>query len=358
MNKVKTAIVGMGIGRVNGKAIENNPRGEVVALCDLVEERMEEFQQQLDKKVKFYNDYRKLCSDSGIDAVFVGTPNQNHVEIAREVIRSGKHLLITKPLADSLENAQKLVEEVKGADSKLVAMMSLSTRFHPACIFLSEEAERGEFGELYYAKASSIRRDGIPLGYCDLHPEETDPDIGFIQKGGGALRDMGVHVLDAAWSLLGRPKPLGALGVSGAKFGPEGEKFWEEVEKNIKERYNTDDYSGGFIRCEGGVGIQVESFWASHHPEEFRVEIFGTEAGASLRPPELYKSKNGSLQNIDIKMKTSKSSWDIIAEKFINSILDGEENPAPIKQGYQVQKMLEAVLESSKKGKEVKIKND
>ncbi|MFQ6041048.1 MAG: Gfo/Idh/MocA family protein, partial [Candidatus Poribacteria bacterium] len=109
--KVRAAVVGMGIGRPNGRAIARNPRGQVVALCDIVEERMKDFAKELPEKVKFYTDYKEMCKDPDIDAVFVGTPNQLHVPIALEVVRNGKHVMVTKPLADSESAAAKLVEE-------------------------------------------------------------------------------------------------------------------------------------------------------------------------------------------------------------------------------------------------------
>ena len=59
--KVRVAIVGMGIGKANGRAIARNPRGEVVALCDLLEERMQAFAEDLPNEVTFYTDYKKLC---------------------------------------------------------------------------------------------------------------------------------------------------------------------------------------------------------------------------------------------------------------------------------------------------------
>ena len=71
MKEVRTAIVGMGIGRPNGRAIAGNPRGRVVALCDLFEDRMESFAQELPAPVKLYADYVEMCRDPEIDAVFV-----------------------------------------------------------------------------------------------------------------------------------------------------------------------------------------------------------------------------------------------------------------------------------------------
>ncbi|MBM4048259.1 MAG: Gfo/Idh/MocA family oxidoreductase, partial [Planctomycetes bacterium] len=124
--KVRVAIVGMGIGKPNGKAIAKNPRGQVVALCDLVEDRMKGFAKELPGEVKLYTDYKAMCRDREIDAVFVGTPNQWHVPIALEAVRHGKHVLVTKPLADSEAAAAKLV---KAAEAEgVVNMMSLSTR--------------------------------------------------------------------------------------------------------------------------------------------------------------------------------------------------------------------------------------
>jgi predicted dehydrogenase len=206
-SKVRVAIVGMGIGKPNGRAIAANEHGEVAALCDLDTARMDEFADELPNDPKRYTDYKKLCKDPDIDAIFVGTPNQLHVPIALEAVRNDKHVMVTKPLADSERAAKKLVEAAEA--SGVVNMMSLSTRFGPACQYLGQLSREGYFGDLYYARSRSIRRRGIPAW-----------NMGFIRKGGGAFRDMGVHALDAVWWLLGMPTPVTVTGVSGAKFGP------------------------------------------------------------------------------------------------------------------------------------------
>ncbi len=344
---VRIAVVGMGIGRPNGAALAGNPRGNVVALCDLLEDRMKDFANALPGEVQFYTDYKKMCKASDIDAVFVGTPNQWHVPIALEAVRNGKHVMVTKPLADSEEAAQKLVAEAEAAG--VVNMMSLSKRFGDGCQYLGNLAHDDYFGELYYARARSVRRSGIP-----------NWNLGFIQKGGGAFRDMGVHVLDSAWWILGLPKPIAVLGTAGAKFGPRGLGYWKgtKAPKEIYEKYDSDDYAGGFITFEGGVGLQVESFWASHQPDEFQIELFGTEAGATLKPLRLYRTdKEGKFE--DIKGKPPKSeyrkSWDAIADHFIECILDGATCKAPLRHGLIVQQMMEGLLRSAETGREVKI---
>ena len=342
---VRVGIVGMGIGRPNAQAIAKNQRGKVVALCDLVESRMDDFAKDLPDPVHKFTSYKEMCKDKAIDAIFVGTPNQLHVPIALEAVRHDKHILVTKPLADSEETAERLVAAAEAAG--VVNMMSLSTRFGPDCRYLGAIAQKGFFGELYYARARSIRRSGIPAW-----------NLGFIQKGGGAFRDMGVHVLDAAWWLLGMPTPISVTGVAGAKFGPLGRGYWDipNPAPDLYQQYAADDYAGGFIRFDGGIGLQVESFWASHQPEELQIDLFGTDAGAHLSPLTLYHTEEGAHQDTAVKLPSGPSAWDQIASHFIASILDGEPCAAPLRHGLIVQRMMEAVLRSAETGKEVQLK--
>ncbi|MCE5215796.1 Gfo/Idh/MocA family oxidoreductase [bacterium] len=344
MKKARVAIVGMGIGKPNAKAIARNPRGRVVALCDLVQERMDDFAKDLPEPVKTYTDYKKMCKDPEIDAVFVGTPNQWHVPVALEAVKNDKHVLVTKPLADSEQAATKLVKAAEAAG--VVNMMSLSTRFGPNCRHLGQLAADGFFGDLYYARARSIRRSGIPAW-----------NLGFIEKGGGAFRDMGVHVLDAVWWLLGKPKPVSVSGVAGAKFGPRGLGYWDfkPVPKDVYKRYASDDYAGGFIRFDNGIGLQVESFWASHQPGELQIELFGTDAGATLNPLRLFQTANGAPVDATVNLPKPPEAWDMIAAHFVDCIVDGVECEAPLRHGLIVQQMMEALLKSAETGKEVRL---
>jgi predicted dehydrogenase len=342
--KVRCGIIGMGIGQPNAKALAANPRGKVVALCDLAQERMDRFAKELSEPVKTFTDYRKMCRDKEVDAVFVGTPNQLHVPMALEAVRSGKHVLITKPLADAEGPAVKLVAAAEAAG--VVNMMSLSTRFSPAIQYLGRQIGKGAFGELYYARARSVRRSGIPAW-----------NLGFIQRGGGAFRDMGVHVLDAAWWLLGMPTPIGASGVSGARFGPRGRGYWEfrVVPPRTYRQYACDDYTGGLVRFEGGIGLQVESFWASHQPGEFQIELFGSEAGAKLHPLTIYRTHDRVPQDVTITLPKGPTVWDRIAEHFIACVLDGVPCQAPLRHGLIVQQIMEAMLLSAQEGREVRL---
>ncbi len=167
---------------------------------------------------------------------------------------------------------------------------------------------------------------------------------------------MGVHVLDAAWWLAGMPRPVTAVGVAGAEFGPRGlgytdfrtppEEYWK--------RYDSDDYAGGFIRFENGMGMQVESFWACHMPGDLQVELFGTEAGATLRPLRIYSTEYGAPKDVSVDLpKHWSAGWENIARHYLDCITEGIQCMAPLRHGLQVQAMLEAVLESARAGREV-----
>ena len=352
--EVRVGIVGMGIGRPNARALDKNPRGRVVALCDLLPARMEEFVKELPDpaSVKRYTSYQEMCRDPEVDAVFVGTPNQWHVPVALEVVRQGKHVLVTKPLADSEAAARELVQAAERAG--VVNMMSLSMRFGAAATYLRKQAQQGTFGDLYYARARSVRRNGIPAW-----------NLGFIQQGGGAFRDMGVHVLDAVWSILGHPRPVSVTGVGGAKFGPRGLGYWygrPRPEESVWRQFAADDYAGGLIRFENGAGVQVESFWASHQPGEVQIELFGTEAGAKLRPLTVYHTVDGVEQDATVNLPLGSGpergeGWDNIAQHFIACVLDGVPCQAPLRHGLQVQIMMEAMLRSAEEGKEIPIRD-
>ncbi len=342
MKEVRVGVVGMGIGKDNGRALQANPRARVVALCDLIEDRMQAFAKELPEPVRLFTDYKKMCADPEIDAIFVGTPNQLHVPVALEAVRHDKHVMVTKPLADAAGPAATLVAAAEKAG--VVNMMSLSTRFSDEVRYLGALRRENAFGPIYYARARSVRRSGIP-----------DWNLGFIQTGGGAFRDMGVHFLDAAWWLMGMPRPVSVLGVAGAKFGPLGKGYWDYVTPPLdySRQYAADDYGCGIIRFEDGSGMQVESHFASHQTDEVNIELFGTEAGARLQPLTIYRTVNGAPQDASITLPKGPGTWNRIAGHFVDCILDHVPCEAPLRHGLIVQEMMEAVLASGASGHEV-----
>ncbi len=344
MDPVKFAIVGTGgIGTAHGRLMQSVPEVELVALCDIIPEKMDAFEEELGKPMRKYIQFEELCQDPDIEAVFVGTPNQVHVPVILETVKNSKNVMSTKPLSSSKEAAREAVEAAEAAG--VVNMMSLTMRFSPSVQYLGKLCREGDLGEMYYARARSIRRSGIP-----------DWNLGFVEAGGGAFRDMGVHVLDSSWWLLGQPKPVSVTGVGGAKFGPIGKGYWDfrVPPEDYWRKYDSDDYAGGIIRFENGTGLIVESFWASHQSPEVQVELFGTEAGAKLKPLTLYKTVNGAPHDSTVEIDDSQTRYaQTIFGHFADCVRNGTPEAAPLRHGLIVQEMMEAMLESALTGKEV-----
>jgi predicted dehydrogenase len=343
METVRIGIIGMGIGRANGSGFARSPRCTISALCDLAPERMQMFARDLPGPVAMFTDYRELCASSDVDAIFVGTPNQLHVPVALEAVRNDKHVMVTKPLADSLGPARELVAATEAAG--VVGMMSLSIRFGAEVQYLGRQVRAGSFGPVYYARSRSVRRSGIPSW-----------SAGFVQRGGGAWRDMGVHMLDAAWWIMGMPRPVSVTGVAGARFGPRGAGFWDyRAQPALAAQFAADDYAGGTIRFADGSGLQVESFWASHQPDELQIELFGEEAGAKLDPLTIYRTLDGAPADTTVTLPTGPDAWEVMADHFAACILDGVPCEAPLRHGLIVQELLEAMLASAETGREVEV---
>jgi predicted dehydrogenase len=256
-------------------------------------------------------------------------------------VRNGKHILVIKPLAHSLASAKELVEAAEA--SGLVNMMAMVGRYNPATRYLQRMIADGEFGEVYYARARILRRSGIP-----------NWSAGFVTRGGGAFRDLGVHMLDAAWWMMGMPKAVSATGVGGAKFGPRGLGFWEfKPQPELGKIYEADDYAGGLLRFANGAGVHLESFWAAHQPDDRQIELFGTEAGARLTPLTIYRTENGAPSDSTIEFPKASDNWEAMAAHFVECVLDGVECESPLRHGLIVQEMLEGILESGITGHEV-----
>ena len=146
MDEVKFGIVGTGgIGTAHGRIMEMVPDAHLVALCDIIEERMDAFEEELDRPMRKYAKFEDLCKDPEVEAVFVGTPNQVHVPVILEVVKNGRHVMSTKPLSSSKEAAREAVEAAEAAG--VVNSMSLTMRFSPTLQYLGKLCREGEFGE-------------------------------------------------------------------------------------------------------------------------------------------------------------------------------------------------------------------
>jgi len=142
-----------------------------------------------------YRDYDELLADDEVDVVDLVTPNAGHREQILGAMKAGKHVLCEKPLVLNAREAAELEEAAR--ESRVRIGMVFNYRFIPAVMKAKEMIGQGLLGEVY-----SFRGEYFHTGY--QNPERPFSwRMDFNQSGGGALADLGIHVIDLIRYLLG-----------------------------------------------------------------------------------------------------------------------------------------------------------
>lgn len=190
---------------------------EVVAACDVIESRRQEMLERY-RIPKFSTDYRDVVQADDVDLVLVLTSMPEHGLVARAALEAGKHVLVEKPMAVTLEEAAKLVELARTSQGHLLCAPHVI--LSPTYQIISRRIRRGEIGQVLSARAF--------YGWAG-------PDWGrwFYQPGGGALFDLGVYNVTSLTGLLGPAKRVTALtGVAIPEREVEGARIQVEAEDN------------------------------------------------------------------------------------------------------------------------------
>ena len=160
MDKVRIGIIGCG-GIANGKhmpSLKKLPDVEMVAFCDIVEERAQKAAREYGVEgAKVYTDYKELLKDKTIDVVHVLTPNKQHSFITVDALEAGKHVMCEKPMAINGVEALKMLDAAKRTGKKLT--IGYQNRYRPDSLYLTRACENDELGEIYYARAHAVPDD-------------------------------------------------------------------------------------------------------------------------------------------------------------------------------------------------------
>lgn len=164
MEKLKIGFIGCG-GIANGKHFpalsKLTNKVELVAFCDIVEERAKEAAKKYGTAdAEVYTDYKELIKDESIDVIHVLTPNVSHSEITVASLEAGKHVMCEKPMAINSAEAQLMLDAAKRTGKKLT--IGYQNRFRSDSLETKEACANNELGDIYMAKAHAIRRRGVP----------------------------------------------------------------------------------------------------------------------------------------------------------------------------------------------------
>ena len=137
------------------------------------------------------DDYAKMLADPAVDAVYIATPNAAHAEQVIAAARAGKHVLCDKPLALTVADARRCVEECRSAGVRLGIMFQ--TRYHDGLADAAKLVRDGALGKVVVAEVTMSGGRNLPKGW------RTDPGLAGL----GTLNNIGVHALDLLRYLLG-----------------------------------------------------------------------------------------------------------------------------------------------------------
>jgi predicted dehydrogenase len=347
---LKFGAVGAGMISQSGyDGITASGSAEVVAVADTNPRRLKDYAAR-NKVPRTYDTAQELFADKSIDGVYIAVPNAFHAPLAVAALEAGKHVILDKPFATNYKEAAKVVETATKARKQF--MVGMNQRFTEGAQRSHVLAQKGYFGEIYRMRAFWRRRAGVPrLGTW------------FGSKklaGGGSFLDIGVHMLDLALWTAGNFEAESVSGSVYTKFGNRGlgEGSWGSSDPE-GHPFDVDDCALAFIRMKNGATVQVEISWASHQKENdmYNVELFGTDAGALLYPGEIFRLDGDLKAYVDIsdmRMPLPYPHGDRFVN-FVRGILGEEKLCVSHDESLKVQRIIDAVYESSATRREVRL---
>jgi len=353
MNPIRIGVIGTGsISECHLVPYSSNPQAVITAICDVNEERARQVADKYGAN-QVYTDYRELLANPNIDAVSICTWNNTHAPISIAALQAGKHVLVEKPLARTVEEALQIEQAVR--ESGKLLQVGFVRRYDPNIQMLRQFVDNGEFGELYYAKASTIRRIGNPGGwFADVE-----------RSGGGPLIDIGVHVIDLCWYLMGRPKVKTISANTYHKLGNRANiqhlSTYKAADYDASKN-TVEDLANAIIRFENGASIMVDVSFSLHaKQDEGLVRLYGDKGGFEIDPAiAMVTEKYNTILNIQPQTDSTAGfsgnpAFQNEINHFIDCIVNGDKQISPVEDGVEMMKILCGIYESAAKGEEIRL---
>ncbi|OLS37205.1 Gfo/Idh/MocA family protein [Bacillus sp. MRMR6] len=277
---INVAIIGTGaIASAHIKAYQLfQNRCKIVAICDIYSEKAEKMAADFNLDVEIYSDYKQMLNFSQIDLLSVCTPPYTHAEIAIASLKAGKHVLVEKPMASSLEecDAMNLAQKRSG---KILSVVS-QNRFTNSMMKLKAVLNTNLMGPIVHTQVDSFWWRGHC--YYDLWWRGT-----WEKEGGGCTLNHAVHHIDIFHWMNGMPSEVTAIATNTSHDNAEVE-----------------DLSIAICRYPNGSLAQITSS-VVHHGEEQQLIFQGKNArvsvpwkvAASKSKPNGFPEKDEELEN-------------------------------------------------------------
>jgi predicted dehydrogenase len=341
MEQVRVGIIGSAFSsNIHAEAFEEVPEAVIVAACSPNKAHVEAFARKW-KIPAIATDYRKVVDRNDVDVVVVGIPNDRHREVVTAAAQAGKHVILEKPIAHTLEDADAMIAACKKHKVKL--MYAETICFCPKYVRAKKLVEEGAVGKLYMVKQGEKHSGPHSDWFYDVR-----------RSGGGSIMDMGCHGIEWARWMYGKPKPKSVVA---------------HCQRVLHTgRTKGEDNSVIIVEFEGGGIAVIEDSWAKHGGMDDRIELYGTEGvvycdllhGSSM---ETYSSK-GYGYAVEKAGETKGWTFTVFEEThiygfphemrhFIRCILDNETPQETGEDGRTTLEIIYAAYESAGSGKKI-----
>lgn len=288
-----------------------------------------------------YDSEETLLADPEVDAVYIASPVWLHASQARLAADAGKHILLEKPLALNVQEAEQIVEHCRARGVQIAAGFAM--RFGSYVNAMKEAISARKIGDVVSCYAH------FTCWYPDM---ENAWRQSKATSGGGALMDMGMHCIDLIQYVTGSPvKQVAAF--------DDTQTF----------RYEVEDSSMVMMRLQSGAHCVVQSnFNIPDDAAKWRLEVFGTR-GRLLGDGVIGQTDGGSVDAMFLQdvsgydaqqddRRAKSTTLHIVPgnlycreiESFSDSILNGNPLAVPASEAVQIQRIVEAAYRSNREG--------
>ena len=337
--KLKVGVAGIGqIAKVlHIPEYLDSPDVELVAMYNgdlsFAKEAMAKFEPM---GVKFYDDLDAFLA-SGVQAISVCERNHLHAPVSIKALEAGVHVLCEKPMALTLEDAQKMIDTAKATGT--VLMIDQSQRYSKPHQKAREILQSGQLGKIYHIQ-TTFAHPG-PEGWSKTSEWFFNKSI----SGFGPLADLGVHKCDLVRYLTGlEPKRIIAQKATLEKPG------------------TVEDNSQALVQFDNGALGTISTSWTLHGGEDNTFSAF-CENGAlrlSVEPgaPVVVYHKGGDREVYDVgeMQDNTQERWFLgVIQDFVDAVLGRKPNPIPGEEGYKALEMVIAMEQSIETGQWVEL---
>jgi predicted dehydrogenase len=336
---------------------EAHPNVRLSAVCDLDEELCRRAAAEYDIP-QTYVSVDDLLARSDADLITICLPTGLHERVAAACFRQGRHVLCEKPPALDAASAQRMADAAAGAGR--VLSYGFQRRFHPQVRAALEVARSGRAGPLFYGRCGWVR---------------TEPNVGAttpwklgVSTGGGGLLNIGIHLLDVAWYVMGRPRPLTA-----SAFGStHGTRLVAGAAGLPLPPDPAHDTTAALVRFQHADGtpaaLLVESSLALHRlapsgiatgsqasgTQSIYCDLSGPDGGLSVYPPAFVSGR--AVQPLAVEDDSGERiTRRLLIEDFLRAVDTGSPPCATPEDGVAIMRIVDAIERSATDRREIPI---